>query len=152
MGRNSHKSARPLQPLSQVQGSMTGFLSCESKPRNHVREEHSQKRDAHLSPYWFEDSNKIKRNNKTARPTNENTGTKNVGKDSLRKVRKAMHQGIFHTVLPNIQTKLKREPGIVASGRNGRTRSFSEQGHWFYQTFRKVSKGAGPMCNFLLYV
>lgn len=51
---------------------------------------------------------KLKQNNKTARPTNENTGTKKMGKDSLRKVWKAMHQGRFHTVLPNIQTKLKR--------------------------------------------
>lgn len=59
---------------------MTGCLTCEPKPRNHVPEEHAQKRDAHVSPDWLEDSSKIKtKQNKTATPANRKTGTKNVG-------------------------------------------------------------------------
>ena len=64
--------------MSQVQGSMTEFLPCESKPGKHIAEEHAQKRDAHVSPDWLEDSNKIK--TKQNCNTNKQIGTKNVGK------------------------------------------------------------------------
>jgi len=66
MGRNSHKSAWPLRPLSQVQGSKTGFLTCESKPR--VLEVNNQKRDALASPDWLKDPSKIK-----TKENNDNT-------------------------------------------------------------------------------
>ena len=83
MGRNGRKSAQPLQPLSQVWGNATEFLTCESKPRDHVPEVHAHKSDALDSPDWLDDPNKIEtKENKVATAMNRKKVTKNVGKTS----------------------------------------------------------------------
>lgn len=60
---------------------MTGFPTCESKPRDHIPEVHAEESDTHISLDWLDDANKLKQN-KTATPVNIKTMPKKVGKAS----------------------------------------------------------------------
>lgn len=86
---------------------MTGFLTCESKPRDQSQRNMLGRRMLTFPHIGLRIQTKLKQNNKTARPTNITIGTKNVGKAQLRKVWKAVHKGRFHNVLPNKPTKPK---------------------------------------------
>lgn len=103
MERNGHKSAWPLQPLNQVQGSATEFLTCKSKPRDHIPEVHAQKSDTQDSPDWPDDPNKIKtKENKMATPTNRKTVTRmwerRAEKSTGRQQREISHCFAQHSV------------------------------------------------------